>query len=223
MIVRKYLHWMKSASADMRAAATHALGRAYLFSDVDERIRREMEAAMVFVLRDPSPEVRFALADALAAGLEAPRRVVLALAADRPEIAVQVFSRSPIFADVELVGVVAQAAEVYQVAVASRPRLSDAVSTAIAEFGCRSACLTALRNHGADIEVTSYGRLVERFGDDPGMREALLQRPDMPQETRQTLIEHRAAVGRARAAAAGEDARRARRTDEHVAAVASAA
>ncbi|MCP4380949.1 MAG: DUF2336 domain-containing protein [Hyphomicrobiales bacterium] len=222
MIVRKYLHWMRTAPADARAAATHALGRAYLFSDIDDRLRGEMEAAMVFVLNDSAPEVRFALADALAAGLEAPRRVILALAADRPEIAVRVLSRSPIFADVELVNVVAAAAEMYQVAVASRPRLSNAVTTAIAEFSGRPACMTSVRNEGAQIDESGLGRLVERFGDDPGMREALLQRPDLPQDIRRTLTEHPTAP-RERVLARALEGHNARSTAAEASTVASAA
>ena len=34
MIVRRYLTWMQSAPAEARAAATGALARAYLFSDM---------------------------------------------------------------------------------------------------------------------------------------------------------------------------------------------
>ncbi len=103
MIVQQFLHWMETAPPSRRAAAAHWLARAYLFSDIDDEMRCEMEAAMTVVLDDPSAEVRFALADALAAGLEAPRHIMLALATDLTEIAVAVLSRSPVFIDGELV------------------------------------------------------------------------------------------------------------------------
>ena len=42
---------------------------------------------MTVLLDDSSPDVRFALADALASSPEAPRHVLLSLAADQPDIA----------------------------------------------------------------------------------------------------------------------------------------
>ncbi len=188
MIVQQFLRWMETAPAARRADATYALARAYLVSDVDDEMLSGMEAAMTVVLDDPSPEVRFALADALAAGLEAPRHIMLALVTDRTEIAALVLSRSPVFIDVELVDVVAGAEEALQIAIASRPRLSNAVSAAIAEVGDRQACLRLIHNEGASIARISYRRMAERFGDDAEMREALLQRPSLPPDVRQMLI-----------------------------------
>ena len=83
MIAHRFLHWMRTASTAQRAEATHALARSYLFCDLDEDTLAGMEAAMTIVLDDPSPEVRYALADGLAAGLEAPRHIILALAAEK--------------------------------------------------------------------------------------------------------------------------------------------
>lgn len=188
MIVRQFLQWMATAPAARRAQATRALARAYLVSDVDDDTLSAMEAAMTVVLDDPSAEVRYALAEALAPSLEAPRHIILALAADLPEIAALVLSRSPVFIDVELVEIVAGAEEALQVAVAARPRLSNAVSAAIAEVGDRAACRRMIANKGASIARISFRRMAERFGEDAEMREALLQRPDLAPDVRQMLI-----------------------------------
>ena len=188
MIVQQFLRWMATAPAARRAEATHALARAYLISDVDDETLSAMEAAMTVVLDDPSPEVRYALAEALASGLEAPRHVILALATDLSEIAVLVLSRSPVFIDVELVEIVAGAEEALQVAVAARPRLSNAVSAAIAEVGDRKACRKLIENNGASIARISFRRMAERFGEDAEMRQALLQRPGLPPDVRQMLV-----------------------------------
>ena len=188
MIVQQFLRWMATAPAARRAEATHALARAYLISDVDDETLSVMEAAMTVVLDDPSPEVRYALAEALASGLEAPRHVILALATDLTEIAVMVLSRSPVFIDVELVEIVAGAEEALQVAVASRPRLSNAVSAAIAEVGDRQACRKLIENRGASIARISFRRMAERFGEDAEMRQALLQRSGLPPDVRQMLV-----------------------------------
>ncbi|MCB1488708.1 MAG: DUF2336 domain-containing protein [Bauldia sp.] len=188
MIVQQFLHFMETAPSDRRALAVRSLGRAYLFSDIDDVTRAEMEAAMTVVVDDSSTEVRQALAETLASALEAPRHIMLALATDLPEIGTMVLSRSPVFLDSELVDIAAGAEEALQTAIASRPRLSSAVSAAIAEVGERDTCLRLLHNHGAAIARISQRRMAERFGDDAEIREVLLQKRDLPADVRQMLI-----------------------------------
>ena len=144
---------------------------------------------MTVVLDDPSIEVRTALARALASGLEAPRHIMLALATDVTEIGVMVLSRSPVFLDSELVDIAAGAEEPLQTAIASRPRLSNAVAAAIAEVGERETCLRLIRNPGAVIARISLRRMAERFGDDAEIREMLLQRPGLAPDVRQMLVQ----------------------------------
>ena len=135
MIVHRFLDWIETAPPGRRAEATHALARAYLYSDVDAETLDAMEAAMTVLLDDPSPDVRYALADALGSSAAAPRHIVLALAVDQIQIAALVLSRSPVFIDAELVDIAAAVEERLQVAIASRPRVSSAVAAALAEVG----------------------------------------------------------------------------------------
>src|SRR5580692_11336687 len=84
MIVRQFLHWIRTASAGERAEATNALARAFLFSDLSPDDRAAAEGAMIMLLDDTSPLVRGALATILAASQKAPPAVIQALAADQP-------------------------------------------------------------------------------------------------------------------------------------------
>ena len=70
MIVRDFLQWVRTAPASERAEATSALARAYLYSDLSADDLAAAEGAMLMLLDDPSPLVRRALADALAASPE---------------------------------------------------------------------------------------------------------------------------------------------------------
>ena len=72
MIVRHFLEWVRTAPAGKRAEATGALARAYLYSDLSPDDAAAAEGAMLMLLDDPSPLVRRALADALAASPSAP-------------------------------------------------------------------------------------------------------------------------------------------------------
>jgi uncharacterized protein (DUF2336 family) len=188
MIVRQFLHWVRTASAGERAEATCALARAYLISDLSPDDRAAAEGAMIMLLDDPSPLVRKALAQALATAEEAPPTVIHALATDQPEIAAIVLEHSSLFIDADLVEIVATGAPEIQTAVARRAPLQRAVAAAIAEVGAAEACLTIIENPGADIAWFSIDRIVERFGELAAIREALFARDDLPASTRQALV-----------------------------------
>jgi uncharacterized protein (DUF2336 family) len=139
-------------------------------------------------LDDPSPLVRRALADVLAASPSAPPAVVLALAADQPQIAAPVLALSPLFVDADLVDAVATGNEDIQIAIASRCGLQRPVAAALAEVGTAEACLVLAENHEAEIADFSVDRVLQRFGDIPLIREALLARDDLAAATRLSMV-----------------------------------
>ena len=188
MIVRPFLDGIRSASATQRAEATSALASAYLHSDLSTDDVTAAEGAMLMLLDDPSPLVRRALAEALAASPNAPPAVVLALAADQPQIASLVLATSPLFVDADLVDAVATGAEAVQAAIASRAELPRSVAGAIAEVGGANACLALMQNPAADIAPVSIDRMVARLGDVAALREALLARYDITPSTRLALV-----------------------------------
>jgi len=188
MIVRRFLHWVRTASAGERAEATSALARAFLFSDLSPDDRSAAEGAMIMLLDDASPLVRRALAQALAASQKAPPAVIQALAADQPEIAVPVIERSPLFIDADLVDIVATGPSAVQAAVARRIPVQCAVAAALAEVGSAEACLELIENPDAEIAPFSIDRVVERFGHVAAIREALFARGGLPVATHQALV-----------------------------------
>src|SRR6202049_4692070 len=107
MIVRDFLDWVRTAPAGKRAEATAALARAYLYSDLSPDDAAAAEEAMLMLRAAPPPLVPRSLADALAASPSAPPAVVLALAADQPQIAAPVLALSPLLVDADLVDAVA--------------------------------------------------------------------------------------------------------------------
>jgi uncharacterized protein (DUF2336 family) len=188
MIVRHFLQWVRTAPAGERAEATSALARAFLYSDLSPDDLGAAEGAMLMLLDDPSPLVRRALADVLAASPDAPPAIIFALAADQPSIAAPVLALSPLFVDADLVDAVATGGPAVQVAVASRAALPRSVAAAIAEVGTAEACLVLVENPDVDLAPLSTDRIVERFGHLAAIREPLLARDDLAVATRQTLV-----------------------------------
>src|SRR5881394_1927340 len=188
MIVRQFLQWVRTAEAAERAEATSALARAYLYSDLSPDDRAAAEGAMILLLDDPSPLVRYALADVLGVSADAPATIVHALINDQPDIAVLVLERSPLLLDSDLVDSVAVGGPHMQSAIARREMLPRAVSAAIAEVGSAEACLTLIENMNADIAAFSVERIVQRFGHLAAIRESLLAWSDLPAAIRHTLV-----------------------------------
>src|SRR5262245_47434565 len=188
MIVRQFLHWLRTAPSGERAEATSALARAYLYSDLTESDRAAAEGAMIMLLDDPSPLVRQALADVLGGSEFAPPAIVHSLAADQPDVAAPLLERSPLLLDADLVEAVASGEPSRQAAVAARALVPYAVSAAIAEVGSAESCLMILENPGAEIVPVSLDRIVARHGHLAAIREALLLRDDIAPATRQGLV-----------------------------------
>jgi uncharacterized protein (DUF2336 family) len=179
MIVRQFLQWVRTAPAIERAEAASALARAYLYSDLSPDDRAAAEGAMLMLLDDPSPLVRRALAEALAASDKAPPAVVHSLATDQLDVAIIVIGRSPLLLDTDLLEIVAAGVPTVLEAIAARPALP----------GSAMACLILLENAGAEIAPESFERIAERHGDYPLLRGVLLAHRDLPARTRQALVE----------------------------------
>jgi len=188
MIVRKFMQWAATASSAERAEGAGSLARAYLYADLAPQDRREAEVALTALLDDPAPSVRKALSEAFAGAAEAPATIVVALANDQSDVAAPVLSRSPVLGDGELIDCAAIGDAFAQAAIALRPTVSAAVAAAVAEVAAREPLIALAVNPGADIPEFSMRRMVERFGADGELREALLSRPGLPPSVRSDLV-----------------------------------
>jgi uncharacterized protein (DUF2336 family) len=186
--IENFLRWTRRAPIEERAEAARMLAGACLDAATAADEREEIEAAMTMLLDDSAIEVRIALADALADSEKTPPHVMVALASDRDPVAMIVAQRSPVLLDSELVDMVAIRGPALQVAIASRPFLSRAVSAAIGEVGTSEACHALVANRGARIPRFTLDRIVARHGNAPEVRLALLERSDLPLEVREVLL-----------------------------------
>ncbi|WP_208250372.1 DUF2336 domain-containing protein [Rhizobium sp. T1470] len=190
VIVEAFLRWAETAKAGDRARAANALGRAYLQSEMAAAERAAAEMALTFLLDDPSPKVRLALAEAISWSPNAPRAIILSLAADQPEIACHAVTCSPLLSDADLVDLATSGSEVTRMLIAARGTISRSVSAALAEIGEDETVLCLLENNGAVIAPYSLKRIAERLGHHCEIRNLLLARWDLPAHARQLLTQH---------------------------------
>jgi len=187
MIVRRFLLWARTAPAEARAQGAAALAGAYLRSGMAPDDRYEAETALLALIDDPSPLVRRALAEELAAAPQAPRAVVLGLTAEQSDIAALLLAQSPVLTDADLVDAAAIGDALAQRAIGQRPHLSPGVCAALAEVGVEEALLALLANPTAEIPDFSLERIFEREGESGAVREAMLARDDLPAGLRQAI------------------------------------
>jgi uncharacterized protein (DUF2336 family) len=188
MIVRHFLKWIGNARVSERVAAASALARAFLDHQLPFEDRCEAEAALTLLLDDPSSKVRAAMAEVLSMSRHAPAQIVAALAADQADVAGVILIRSPLLTDTDLIDRAASSDGAIQSLIASRPFVSMSLAAAIAEVGELDACLTLLKNDGADIASLSFRRMAERFGGEAQMREAMLVDRRLPSDCRHLLL-----------------------------------
>jgi uncharacterized protein (DUF2336 family) len=182
VIVQAFLRWSEKAGSTERAKAANALGRAYLQSDMARENRDAAYMAMTYLLDDPSPRVRLALAEALADAPEAPRAILVSLAEDQPEIACTVIARSPVLTEADLVDLAGRGESLTRALIAARPGLPRGVCAALAET------LVLLENDDAFITPFSLRRIAERHGCDADIRALLLCREALPADARHLLM-----------------------------------
>ena len=194
MIVEKFLSWSLEATPTQRADGASALARAYLYARLDASARGDAERALTQLLDDHSPLVRRAIAEAFASALDAPQHIVLALADDQSDVSTIVLARSPVLSDAALIDCAAVGDAFAQSAIAVRPGLSAGVAAAIAEVGAREALVSLAVNTSADLPDCAALRMLDRFGADGELREALLARPDLAAGVRCRLMEATAAA-----------------------------
>lgn len=187
MIIQSFLRWAETAKTSDRARAANALGRAWLHSEMNGEEREAALMAMTWLLDDPSPKVRLALAEAIAAAEQAPRELILPLAHDQPLIACQIIARSPVLSDVDLVDLAGRGDSVTRVLIASRFIVSVPVCAAIAEIGDAPEIEALLDNPGAIVVRSGLRRIAERFRHHAQIREMLLEREELPSDARHLL------------------------------------
>ncbi|TCD12378.1 DUF2336 domain-containing protein [Oricola cellulosilytica] len=188
MIVQQFLKWSRSADVARRTAAASALARAYLLSEMEVEERCAADAAMTYLLDDPSPKVRYALAEALASSRAAPPHIVTALAGDQYEVASLVIARSPILRDSDLAARVEIAEPRIQTLIANRPEISNRLARAISEFGQEAAAVALLRNANADVCDACRATIAGRHMEDAATRGALLDDPDLSPVLRLSVL-----------------------------------
>jgi uncharacterized protein (DUF2336 family) len=188
MLVKSFLAWMENAPVRERAEAVTMLAQAYLAGALGGDTPEAVQAALTLILDDPSPPVRRALAMIFADRPEAPRHIVLSLAADQSEVSALLIARSPLLTEADLVDLAENGDRLSLTAIALRQDVTARVARAIAERKDYDSACALAANRLAEIDEDDLLVLVEAFSERPRLRETLMRRTGLPGSVRHALM-----------------------------------
>ncbi len=179
---------VKGATPDERAAAAHKICRALEIAPLAEEDRARAQEILRVMAQDAAELVRRALAVTLKNSPLVPRDVALRLAKDVESIALPILGGSPAFTDADLAEIVRLGGPVRQVVIAKRPRLSQTVTSSIAEYGVERAVEAACANDNADFAEQALQTVVQRFEQSERVLSAVAYRDALPLSVTEKLV-----------------------------------
>jgi uncharacterized protein (DUF2336 family) len=180
---------VKGATPDERAIAAHKICRTIDREQLTGEDRAKAEEILRVMASDATELVRRALAVTLKNSLVVPHDVAMKLAQDVESIALPLLSSSPVFTDQDLADIVRLGDPVRQVVIAKRPRVSQTVTSAIAEVGVERAVEAACANDNADFAESALQQVVSRFEQSERVLAAVAFRQVLPLSVTEKLID----------------------------------
>jgi uncharacterized protein (DUF2336 family) len=181
---------VKGQTADDRAIAAHKICR-HIDSGGSDLTPEEREQAydiLRIMAADAAELVRRALAVTLRSSPVVPHDVALRLARDVDSVALPILNFSPVFTDQDLCEIIRIGGPIRQVAIASRPMLSERVTTTIVDHGVEKAVEVACANDNASFAETALQTVVERFAKSEAVLAAVAYRAALPLAVTEKLV-----------------------------------
>jgi uncharacterized protein (DUF2336 family) len=175
-------------SAETRAETAAKIAQDF---DTDRLSAEEREMAReIFriMAKDAEVRVREALSRNLKENPAVPHEVAKALAQDVDSVALPILQFSDVLTDEDLIEIVRSQGASKQVAIAKRSTVSETVSTALVDTGDEDVVTNLVANEGAEITEQSLQKVVEDFGDNEAMQDAMVRRPRLPVTVAERLV-----------------------------------
>jgi uncharacterized protein (DUF2336 family) len=166
-------------SSENRAFTASKIGESFSKGKLSEAERRMAEDIFRLMMRDLEVKVRKSLSDSIKLSPDLPRDVALAMANDVCDIALPVIEASTVLTDEDLINIISSKPSEYQVAVAARAEVSEAVSDALVATENEKVVERLVTNDGAKIADNALAKVLDRFGH--------IERISHPMATRSVL------------------------------------
>jgi uncharacterized protein (DUF2336 family) len=179
---------MSDPSGDTRAETAAKIASEFDHGSLTEAERHMAEEIFRLMVQDAEIRVREALAHNLKENPALPHDVAVSLAKDVDSVSLPVLQFSEVLSDEDLIEIVHSQGVTKQVAIASRPKVSEALSSVLVETKNEEVVTSLVSNEGAEISEQTLQKVVDNFGDREGVQSAMVQRPKLPVTVSERLL-----------------------------------
>lgn len=179
---------LRSPTPEGRAEAATKIAAVHTRPDLSPSERSLAESIFRIMMRDADQRVRAALAEQLKTNAAVPHDVALTLARDVEQVAVPMLHYSLVLTDDDLVEIVRTRPAAFQMAVAGREHVSEAVSEAIVDHGTEDVVGTLVKNPGADVTERVGAKIIDLFSGCEVVMDDLARRPTLPMHLAERLV-----------------------------------
>ncbi|VAW14744.1 hypothetical protein MNBD_ALPHA12-841 [hydrothermal vent metagenome] len=186
---QRFVALSQSLDNEHRSQAAYIVAAAYASHDGPDDERAALYAAIIGFLQDTSLKVRAALAYGLLHAQNAPRTVMLALAADKPVIARAVVQYCPVLLDIDLIAALKNSESAMIMAIAGRQTLSPRLVAALVALERADITELVLQRFDLTISDDMLAKIASKHAENEKIRAALLARPELSAFVRLQLME----------------------------------
>ncbi len=179
---------LQDPNTDNKAAALSKVASTYSSEGLSDSEREIAESIFRHMLTDAAVRVRRALADSLKDNPDLPHDVAATLARDVDEVAVPMLLSSEVLTDEDLMEIVRTKGQSAQMAIAGRETVSENLADALAESDSEDVIATLVANEGAAIKETTFGKLLDKFGDSEAVQVPMVNRGSLPIAVSERLV-----------------------------------
>jgi len=179
---------LNDPSEEVRTRTAVKVSTQFRDSKLTDGEREMAEEIFRLLVNDADVRVREALSEVLAKAPGVPRDVALALAHDVNTVSLPIIRSSDVLTDDDLLRLISDNDVEKKIAVADREGLSENVADALVNVGDKFVVSRVVQNDSANISQSTMQNVLDRFGDENIVRNAVLSRPRVPPAITAALI-----------------------------------
>ena len=179
---------LNDSSGTARAETAAKIARDFSTGDLSDQERLMAQEIFRIMVKDAEVRVREALSQNLKENSNLPHDVAVSLAKDVDSVSLPVLQFSEVLADSDLIEIVRSQDPAKQVAIAQRSKVSETLSSALVDTENADVVSSLVANDGAEISDNDLARVVENFGENEAIKDAMVFRPKLPITVAERLL-----------------------------------
>jgi len=179
---------LNDPSTEHRVNTALKMAQGFNEESLSDHEREMAEDIFRLMLKDAEVRVREALAETLKENPSVPRDIALGLANDVVSVALPILRFSDVLTDSDLVEIIKNQDASRQIAISERNKVSETVSSALVDTENEQVVSSLIGNDGAEISESDLGKVVDVFGENQNIGNAMVLRPKLPVTIAERLV-----------------------------------